>query len=225
MQNAGKLRRYRTANVISREINFHNETRLSTRSSPFREQGAVAFSAASELHRIASATTIVTNCYCVPCTRRDERVRLCRRWMIQHVVYGRGGRGKRYMRGERRQGVVRARRCGIVKITVDVYAFMLSYCRRGFTDVYADLRFVLSTGTHCPRNYYSAVAAFERARKRIPLPPALSPPEISNFVRASKEFFIHSARKSNNKCAVATRILHNDHVALLIAYKMKNGNV
>lgn len=51
---------------------------------------------------------------------------------------------------------------GIVKITADVYAFMLSYCRRGFTDVYADLRFVLSAGTHCPRNYYSAVAAASR---------------------------------------------------------------
>ena len=38
----------------------------------------------------------------------------------------------------------------IVKITPDVYAFMLNYCRRGFTDVYADLRFVLSAGTHCP---------------------------------------------------------------------------
>lgn len=58
---------------------------------------------------------------------------------------------------------------GIVKITADVYAFMLSYCRRGFTDVYADLRFVLSAGTHCPRNYYSAVAtAF------APFPPLLS---------------------------------------------------
>lgn len=70
-----------------------------------------------------------------------------------------------------RQGVARARRYGIVKITADVYAFMLSYCRWGFTDVYADLRFVLSAGTHCPRNYYSAVAAaLQRPRARGPSP-------------------------------------------------------
>lgn len=68
---------------------------------------------------------------------------------------------------------------GIVKITADVYAFMLSYCRRGFTDVYADLRFVLSAGTHCPRNYYSAVATASP-----PLPPPFPPQhplEILNF--------------------------------------------
>jgi len=66
---------------------------------------------------------------------------------------------------------------GIVKITADVYAFMLSYCRRGFTDVYADLRFVLSAGTHCPRNYYSAVAAVfrhPRPARTSPLSPSLS---------------------------------------------------
>lgn len=72
---------------------------------------------------------------------------------------------------------------GIVKITADVYAFMLSYCRRGFTDVYADLRFVLSAGTHCPRNYYSAVAAAFRhprpARQHPPLP--LRPSALSSY--------------------------------------------
>jgi len=72
--------------------------------------------------------------------------------------------------GGRRQGVARTRRYGIVKITADVYAFMLSYCRRGFTDVYADLRFVLSAGTHCPRNYYSAVTTALRG-PRVPPPP------------------------------------------------------
>lgn len=65
---------------------------------------------------------------------------------------------------------------------------MLSYCRRGFTDVYADLRFVLSAGTHCPQNYYAAVAVAFRHLPRLHLPsPAIfrqQPPEISNFVRA-----------------------------------------
>lgn len=70
---------------------------------------------------------------------------------------GAGGRGEGSSEG--------CAEVGIVKITADVYAFMLSYCRRGFTDVYADLRFVLSAGTHCPRNYYSAVAAVAVSRR------------------------------------------------------------
>lgn len=70
---------------------------------------------------------------------------------------GAGGRGEDSSEG--------CAEVGIVKITADVYAFMLSYCRRGFTDVYADLRFVLSAGTHCPRNYYSAVAAVAVSRR------------------------------------------------------------
>lgn len=71
---------------------------------------------------------------------------------------------------------------GIVKITADVYAFMLSYCRRGFTDVYADLRFVLSAGTHCPRNYYSAVAAaFRHPRPARQHPPPPPPPPLFTF--------------------------------------------
>lgn len=88
----------------------------------------------------------------------------------------------------------------IVKITADVYAFMLSYCRQGFTDVYADLRFVLSAGTHCPGNYYSVIAAALR-RSRPPPPPsppprpaaafrAAWPLEISNFARLPKELLV-----------------------------------
>lgn len=87
---------------------------------------------------------------------------------------------------------------GIVKITADVYAFMLSYCRRGFTDVYADLRFVLSAGTHCPRNYYSAVAAVFRhprpARQSCPPPPPSTfqlPLEISNFITLCVTVILH----------------------------------
>lgn len=49
-----------------------------------------------------------------------------------------------------------------------IYAELLS--ARGFTDVYADLRFVLSAGTHCPRNYYSAVAAAFRHPRASPSP-------------------------------------------------------
>lgn len=61
-----------------------------------------------------------------------------------------------------------------------IYAELLS--AGGFTDVYADLRFVLSAGTHCPRNYYSAVAAavcFATCAslfRPLPLPP--SPPHF-----------------------------------------------
>lgn len=82
---------------------------------------------------------------------------------------------------------------GIVKITADVYAFMLSYCRRGFTDVYADLRFVLSAGTHCPRNYYSAVAAAFRhprpANQTCSCLPFTFHLEISNFDKFSVLYF------------------------------------
>lgn len=71
----------------------------------------------------------------------------------------------------------------IVKITPDVYAFMLNYCRRGFTDVYADLRFVLSAGTHCPgiiiplrhsrREQPKFWISFEPSWKILPLPSSL----------------------------------------------------
>lgn len=73
----------------------------------------------------------------------------------------------------------------IVKITPDVYAFMLNYCRRGFTDVYADLRFVLSAGTHCPgiiiplrhsrREQPKFWISFEPSWKILPPPPSLLP--------------------------------------------------
>lgn len=83
----------------------------------------------------------------------------------------------------------------IVKITPDVYAFMLNYCRRGFTDVYADLRFVLSAGTHCPgiiiplrhsrREQPKFWISFEPSWKILPpFPPPLAQFRIDDFLRA-----------------------------------------
>lgn len=70
---------------------------------------------------------------------------------------------------------------------------MLSYCRQGFTDVYADLRFVLSAGTHCPGNYYSAIAAALR-RPLIPPPPA-SVPALSEAWPLLKFRILYTSRK------------------------------